>query len=195
DASSTTATMTGQRQENWLFSGLNRSTTRWNVLAQQTMFSQFNFGNTPFLPGNFFNPDQWDGYTAQRDRIVNFLQARKPSNPVVITGDIHSSWVHDIKADFDNPSSATVGTEFIGTSIAASFGGADTNALVAAAVPGNPHTKFFDGLNRGYVRCTVTPDRWQTDYRTVETIQAPTSTVQTLASFVVENGQPGAQPA
>ncbi|MEO0395909.1 MAG: alkaline phosphatase D family protein [Cyanobacteria bacterium P01_A01_bin.137] len=195
DALSTTATMTGQRQENWLFSGLNRSNTRWNVLAQQTMFSQFNFGNTPFLPGNFFNPDQWDGYTAQRDRIVNFLQARKPSNPVVITGDIHSSWVHDIKADFDNPSSATVGTEFIGTSIAASFGGADTNALVAAAVPGNPHTKFFDGLNRGYVRCTVTPDRWQTDYRTVETIQVPTSTVQTLASFVVENGQPGAQPA
>ncbi|MEM1239275.1 MAG: alkaline phosphatase [Cyanobacteria bacterium P01_H01_bin.26] len=194
DALSTAATMTGERQESWLFSGLNRSTTRWNVLAQQTMFSQFNFGNTQFLPGDFFNPDQWDGYIAQRDRIIDFLQARKPSNPVVITGDIHSSWVHDIKADFDNPASATVGTEFIGTSISSSFGGADTNALVAAAVPGNPHTKFFDGLNRGYVRCTVTPETWQADYRTVATIEAPTAAVQTLASFVVESGQPGAQP-
>ncbi|MEM1255411.1 MAG: alkaline phosphatase D family protein [Cyanobacteria bacterium P01_H01_bin.21] len=193
---STTATMTGQRQEDWLFSGLNRSNARWNVLAQQTIFSQFNFGNTQVLPGDFFNPDQWDGYVAQRDRIIEFLQARRPSNPIVITGDIHSSWVHDIKADFDNPASATVGTEFVGTSISSSFGdGADTNALVSLAVPGNPHTKFFDGLNRGYVRCTLTPNTWKTDYRTVDTIESPTSGVQTLASFVVENGRPGAQPA
>ncbi|MDV3350323.1 alkaline phosphatase D family protein [Leptothoe sp. LEGE 181152] len=196
EALSEAATMTGQRQENWLFSGLNRSNARWNVLAQQTIFSQFNFGNTQVLPGDFFNPDQWDGYVAQRDRIIEFLQARRPSNPVVITGDIHSSWVYDIKADFDNPASATVGTEFVGTSISSSFGdGADTNALVSLAVPGNPHTKFFDGLNRGYVRCTITPDLWQADYRTVESIESPTSAVQTLASFVVEDGQPGAQPA
>ena len=70
------------------------------------------------------------------------------------------------KADFDNPASATIGTEFVGTSISSSFGdGADTNALVALAVPSTLPTKFFDGLNRGYVRCTVTPDIWQTDYR------------------------------
>ncbi|MEM9007383.1 MAG: alkaline phosphatase [Cyanobacteria bacterium P01_F01_bin.86] len=191
------ATMTGRRQESWLLSGLNRSNARWNVLAQQTMFAQFDFGNTPFLPGDFFNVDQWDGYVAQRDRLIQFLQARKPSNPVVITGDIHSSWVHDIKTDFDDPSSETVGTEFVGTSITSSFGGneEETNAVVAAAVPGNPHTKFFDGLRKGYVRCTITPDTWQSDYRVVSTILEETAEVSTLASFVVENGQPGAQPA
>ncbi|MEO0759650.1 MAG: alkaline phosphatase [Cyanobacteria bacterium J06648_16] len=195
EAFDSAATMTGQRQESWLLSGLNRSRARWNVLAQQTMFAQFNFGDTQFLPGKFYNPDQWDGYVAQRDRIIDFLAARKPANPIVITGDIHSSWVHDIKTNFDDPSSETVATEFIGTSIAASFGDESTNALVAAAVPGNPHTQFFDGLNRGYVRCTVTPETWQTDYRAVETIESPTSGIRTLASFVVENGQPGALPA
>ena len=191
-----TASMTASRQENWLLSGLNRSTANWNVIAQQTMFSEFDFGNTQLLPGDFFNPDQWDGYVAQRDRMIQFLQARRPSNPVVITGDIHSSWVHDIKTDFSNPDSETVGTEFVATSISSSFGGDEesTNALVAAAVPGNPHTKFFNGLNRGYVRCTVTPDTWQSDYRVAITIQEETSLVGTMASFVVENGQPGAQP-
>lgn len=191
------ATMTGRQQERWLFSGLNRSTTRWNVMAQQTMFSQFDFGNTPFLPGDFFNADQWDGYVVQRQRLTRFLQSRKPSNPVVLTGDIHSSWVHDIKLNFDNPDSETLATEFVCTSISSSFGGdeAQTNALVAAAVPGNPHTKFFDGLNRGYIRCTVTPASWQSDYRAVSTIREMTADVSTLASFVVEDGQPGAQPA
>ena len=34
-----------------------------------------------------------------------------------IGGDIHSFWATDLKADFDNPSSVTVSTEFVGTSI------------------------------------------------------------------------------
>ena len=98
--------------------------------------------------------------------------------------------------EFNTGTVTFIGTEFVGMSISSSFGdGAETNAVVALAVPGNPHTKFFDGLNRGYVRCTVTPNTWQTDYRTVDTIESPTSGVQTLASFVVENGRPGAQPA
>lgn len=194
---SSQATMTGRRQEGWLLSGLSRSTARWNVIAQQTMFAQFDFGNSQFLPGDAFNADQWDGYVAQRDRLTQFLQNRRPSNPVVITGDIHSSWVHDIKTNFDDPDSDTVATEFIGTSISSSFGGNEeqTSAIVAAALPGNPHTKFFDGLNRGYVRCTITPETWQSDFRVVSTIKEETADVSTLASFVVEDGQPGAQPA
>lgn len=189
------ATMTGRRQERWLYSGLSRSRSTWNVLAQQTMFAQFNFGNTPFLPGDFFNPDQWDGYVVQRDRITQFLKDRQPANPIIITGDIHSSWVHDVKTDFEDPDSDTVATEFVGTSISSSFGADEeqTNAIVAAAVPGNPHTRFFDGLNRGYVLCTLTPDTWQSDYRVVSTVREETADVRTLASFVVENGQPGAQ--
>ena len=195
DAFAATAAMTDRRQENWLYSGLNRSRTRWNVIAQQTMFAQYNFGNSPFFPGDLFNVHQWDGYVAQRDRIIQFLQARQPSNPVIITGDIHSSWVHDIKTDFDDPQSGTVATEFVGTSISSSFGDESTNAFVVASLPGNPHTKFFNGLNRGYVRCTLTPEAWQSDFRAVTTITEETALVGTLASFVVENGQPGAQPA
>jgi alkaline phosphatase D len=188
-----TATMTGTEQERWLFEGLSQSRSRWNVIAQQTMLAQYNFDPRPGSSGAF-NLDQWDGYVAARDRLLNFLQQRQPSNPVVITGDIHSSWVHDLKADFNNPSSATVGTEFVGTSISSDFP-AQFIAPVTAALPGNPHTKFFDGAFRGYVRCNLNGDRWQSDYRVVSTILEPDAPISTLASFVVENGQPGAQRA
>jgi alkaline phosphatase D len=185
------ATMTGAEQEKWLFEGLGRSPACWNVLAQQTIFGQVDFDPRP-EPFSVFNVDQWDGYVVQRQRIIDFLQERKVSNPVIITGDIHSSWVHDIKANFDNPTSATVATEFVGTSIASDFP-SQFIAPVQAALPANPHIKFFDGAFRGYVRCKLTKKDWQTEYRAVASVRDPNSAVNTLARFVVENGQPGAQ--
>lgn len=186
------ATMTGTQQESWLFQGLDRSQAHWNIIAQQTMLGQYNFDARPEIAT--FNLDQWDGYVAARQRLLEFLQQRQPSNPVVITGDIHSSWVHDLKLDFNNPESPTVGTEFVGTSISSDFP-SQFIAPVTAALSKNPHTKFFNGALRGYVRCQLTRDRWQTDYRIVSTISEPEATISTLASFVVEDGQPGAQPA
>lgn len=186
------ATMTGVEQERWLLQGLDRSQARWNIIAQQTMFAQYGIYARPEL--QVFNMDQWDGYVAARNRLLKFLEQRQPSNPVVISGDIHSSWVHDLKTDFSNPDSETVGTEFVGTSITSNF---STQYIkpIEAALRDNPHTKFFNGSLRGYVRCQLTPELWQSDYRVVSTITQPKAKISTLASFVVEDGRPGAQRA
>ena len=182
------ATMTGREQEQWLLQGLSKSQTRWNVIAQQVMMAEYDFvAGTPEI----FNLDAWDGYVASRNRILGFIKDRKPNNPVVLTGDIHSSWVHDLKTDFQNPASPTVATEFVGTSITSDFPTAAI-ATVRAALPENPHTKFFDGQYRGYVRCNLTRNAWQSDFRIVSTILDPNASISTLASFVVENGRPGA---
>jgi alkaline phosphatase D len=183
------ATMTGSKQEKWLRKGLDQSRSRWNVIAQQTMLAEYNFNSSPGL--GVFNMDQWDGYVAARNRLLSFLNQRQPSNPVVISGDIHSSWVHDLKLDFNNPNSATVGTEFVGTSISSDFP-TQFIAPAQAALTNNPHTKFFDGAFRGYVRCKLTPQRWQSDYRVVSSIVDLNASVKTLASFTVQNGKPGA---
>ena len=53
----------------------------------------------------------------------------------------------------------------------------------------NPCVQFHNA-QRGYVRCTVTPDAWTSDYRVVEDITKPDSPVSTRASFVVEAGRP-----
>jgi len=182
------STMTGAAQETWLLARLNQSAARWNVIAQQTMFARFDF-----LAGQLqlLNMDQWDGYFFARQRILNFLAQRQPANPIVITGDIHSSWVHDIKSNFLDPSSSTIGAEFVGGSITSSFP-APLIPAVNAALADNPHTHFFNGAFHGYVRCTVTPEIWQADFRAVPSVLDDQSPSFTLASFAVLNGQPGA---
>jgi alkaline phosphatase D len=185
------ATMTGPEQERWLLGGLDRSSSRWNVIAQQTVLAEYDFDARP---GELFNMDQWDGYVAARNRILGFLNTRRPANPVVITGDIHSSWVHDLKADFADPASATLGTEFVGPSITSTFP-PESIGPITAARPDNPHTAFFDGTFHGYVRCDVDRSRWRSTYRVVDSVLVPGAPTRDLASFVVEDGRAGVQPA
>jgi alkaline phosphatase D len=135
------------------------------------------------------NHDQWDGYAAERDRILTFIQQYRPSNPIVLAGDWHSSWVNDLKADFHNPSSETLATEFVGTSISSGCGWKDN---VEAALSANPHVKLFNGDLRGYVRCDLTHDSWKTDFRVVSSPGDPNAQAFTMSSWVVENGKPGA---
>ena len=96
--------------------------------------------------------DQWPGYEVERQARAEFFDEAKPSNPVVLTGDIHSNWVNDLKVDFDDPKSAIVGTEFVGTSISSGGDGADRGVRTAAMLAENPFVKYFNG-QRGYVRC------------------------------------------
>ena len=182
------ATMLGDEQESWLFRNLDKSKARWNVLAQQVMMGKYDSATGP---GQTISMDQWNAYPAALYRLLNFLNERKPSNPIVITGDIHSSWVHDLKTNFDDPNSPVVGTEFVGTSISSGGDGADTNATVQRQLPENPHIKFHNA-RRGYVLCNLTRQQWQTDYRIVAAVTRPDEPISTRASFVVENGAPGA---
>ena len=96
----------------------------------------------------------------------------------------------DLKLDFENPSSAVVGTEFAGTSITSGGDGDDSTRAEVLAL--NPHIKFFNN-RRGYVRCTLTPSTMTTDYRTLPYVSRPDAPIETRATFVVENGRPGAQ--
>ncbi|MGH7536805.1 MAG: alkaline phosphatase D family protein, partial [Gemmatimonadales bacterium] len=182
-------TLMGAAQEGWLTNGLRDSKARWNVLANQVMIAQVaqaQDGVQTFLM------DKWDGYVEARRRLLRFLADARPPNPVVITGDIHSNWVADLKLDFADPSSPTVATEFVGTSI--SSGGDGTDSTAAAVRSSNPHIKFFNA-RRGYVRALVTPKLWTSDYRVVPYVSRPGAPAETRASFVVAEGRPGAEPA
>lgn len=181
----------GESQERWLLGGLSQSRARWNILAQQVMISQ-----TQEVAGTEkkYQMDNWNGYVAGRQRLLDFFREKKTSNPVVLTGDIHSNWVCDVRADFDAPQSKTIATEFVGTSISSGGDGNNNPAEAERRLRANPHLKFYNG-QRGYVRCTVGPERWQSDYRVVEAVTRSDAPVTTRASFVVENGKAGAQVA
>jgi alkaline phosphatase D len=177
-------TILGEAQRRWLLEALDHSPARWNVLAQQVVFAQHD--NRPG-PDRSFGGDKWDGYVADRRAILDFIAQRRPSNVVVLTGDQHQNRVYEVKGDFDDPSSETLAVEFVGTSISA---GGDVSPATTYSLPENPHQRFRN-TNRGYVRCEVTPDRWQADYRVVSSVRSRTASISTLDSFVVEAGRPG----
>lgn len=183
-------TLLGSKQEQWLQSQLSNSNARWNIIAQQIMMAQYDLDPRPNK--EMFNMDQWDGYVKHRSGLLNYLHNNQISNPVVITGDLHSSWVNDLKLDFADPQSPIVATEFVGTSISSQFPKEYVKAVKLARIA-NPHVKFFEGTKHGYVRCLLTPEYLQSDYRVVSTILDPEGEgeIDTLASFVVKNGQLG----
>jgi alkaline phosphatase D len=181
--------MLGEEQERWLFDGLDRSRSTWNVIAQQTIMAE---ADRDPGPGKQLPNDNWNGYQAARQRLFDGVLERGVDNFVVITGDAHRSMVADLKQNFDDPSSRTVGAEFLGTSIASGGDGADEDATVRNWLAANPHMKFANA-RRGYVRCTLTPDEYRADYRVVEYVTTKGSPVKTQASFVVEDGRPGVQ--
>ena len=182
-------TLTGDEQERWLLDGLAASGATWNVLAQQVFFAQRDFDTGD---GQRFSMDAWDGYIGSRNRISSFIQERDVRNPVVLTGDVHNNWACDLKANYDDQSSETLGSEFVGTSITSGGDGADTSPGQEAVVAENPHIKFFNG-QRGYVRCRLTPEEWRADYRVLPFVKQPGAPIYTRASFAIEAGNPGLQ--
>ncbi|MBO1514405.1 alkaline phosphatase [Metabacillus sp. BG109] len=177
----------GKKQEEWLLGNLGNSKSHWNVLAQQIFFAQRRFG-TDTTPT--FSMDSWDGYPATRQRITDFVNNKNMKNLVVLTGDVHASWASNLMTDYNNNSSKIVGAEFVGTSITSGGNGADKRADTDRILARNPHIKFFNDY-RGYVRCTVTPEKWQADYRVVPLVTEPGADISTRASFVYERDGKG----
>jgi alkaline phosphatase D len=183
-----TATLLGDIQEKWLTSRLQDSPCRWNILAQQVMMARVD--RTPGEPRNY-SMDQWAGYDVPRTRLLQFLQDRQVSNPVVLTGDIHKNWVNDLKIDFNRPEQPTVATEFVGTSITSGGDGMEKTPDHAGVVAENPFVRFYNG-ERGYVECTVTPKQWHSDYQVVPYVTRPGAPLVRRARFTIQNGRPGA---
>ena len=179
-------TMLGSKQAQWLEDGLTRSGARWNVIAQQTLMARVD--RTPG-EGESYWTDGWDGYPASRARLLGFIAGRRIANPLVIGGDLHTHIVADLKTDFDDPRAPVVATEIVGTSITSQ--GIAPKTLEAWRED-NPHFRYANSLRRGYTTLEFTEGRCTARMRSVYPWDRNAS-VGTLATWIVENGRPGAQ--
>lgn len=181
----------GAQQRKWLETSLADSPAKWNVLAQQVMMGMV---DQQAGEREQYSMDQWPGCAHERMALVEYMNNRQIANPVVLTGDIHSNWVNDLRVDDRQTETPVVATEFVGTSIASGGNGVEKPANLSTLLAENPCIRYHN-RERGYVRCTVTPESWRADYRSVEIVSKPGSPAITRASFVVEAGQPGAKRA
>ncbi|MFE0171763.1 alkaline phosphatase D family protein [Streptomyces sp. NPDC059002] len=183
-------TITGATQERWLIDGWHRSRAQWNVVPQQVTFSQRKLDLTAQAK---LSMDAWDGYRASRQRVLAGAKAAGLDNLMILTGDVHVGYAFDIKADFDDPSSRTLGTEIVATSISSGKDGADKPANWDTYTKANPHLKFYNG-RRGYVTVSLDREQARADFKTVSAVTVPGASIKTTASFVTESGNPGLKP-
>ncbi|MGP3960429.1 alkaline phosphatase D family protein [Nonomuraea sp. 3N208] len=157
-------TLLGAGQWRWLEDGLRGSTTRWNLLGQQIMMTHRDY---KVGPGREVNLDSWDGYAAERTRLMGSLA--RTSNPVVLTGDAHMHHLAELKTDFDDPDSPVVARELVASSIASDGDGYRDRTWIAEALQENPHISYID-QRRGYLVARLTRDDLSVDFRTLDYI-------------------------
>ncbi len=147
----------GSTQYNWLTSNMQSSTTQWQILGQQVMMAPFEVFGEPV------NADQWDGYKYERDQLFNFFDSNI-DNLVVLTGDIHTSWVNDLPLSNYDGSSCTgsVGVEYVVTSVTSpGFPIGVGESLIHSF---NPHMQYTDLTSHGYMILDINKTRVQGDY-------------------------------
>ncbi len=181
-------TILGAEQAAWLEEGLSSSQATWNIVPQQIFLASLDVEPGP--PSGGYN-DGWDGYRSSRTRLLDYVADRGIDNFVVLTGDVHSAWLADLRVDFEDESLPVIGTELACTSIT-SNGDGSAASFVPALQPENPHLRFND-QRRGYTRARVDPNQLTGDFRALEVVTVPGQPISTIQSFAIDAGDPVAR--
>ena len=190
EAAASQRTILGAEQERWLFEGIASARATWTVLGQQVPTFARDF--KAIDPAARFSMDKWDGYVASRNRLYARLKETRAPNPIILSGDVHQHFASDLKLDFGNPESETIGAEFTNTSITSGGDGSDVPANWERSRADNPHVKY-NSARRGYIACTATPAQFRADFKILEKVTVPNSPAKTGASLIVEAGRPGTE--
>ena len=178
--------MLGEKQESWLMDNILANRAPWNVIASTSVFSPFHLD----IDDKIFNfTASWDGYPANRDRVVDAINRSNTGRTVILSGDMHSFWAID-GMQSTAPADRFPGVEFVASSISANWPD-QMDKPISDNLVRNPQIKFYEPDKRGYLLHEVTAREWQTTARAVDNVKDAHSKVFDLARFVVENGEPG----
>jgi len=160
-------TILGAEQYNWLVNKLDSSTAQWQILGQQVMVAPLEAASIPL------NNDQWDGYPYERQKFFNAMDSNGVNNLVVLTGDIHTSWGNDLpfhpSINYNSGTGAgSMGVEFVTTSITSP--GLPLSIGSALVKLNNPHVKYVDLDQKGYLIIDINKITVQADWYYVPTV-------------------------
>lgn len=168
EVNDSTRTMVGPAQMTWLENNLDSSTAQWQVLGQQVIMAPL---VTSGANATIVNPDQWDGYPFERQRLYDHITSHNIENVVVLTGDIHTSWANDLPLPGYDTSNRenSVGVEFVATSITSNneLPPFASESLIYGLAP---YVRYVNLYMHGYYVLDITPQRVQADFKFVSTI-------------------------
>lgn len=183
-------TMLGKSQEAWFAEAMRKAGTEWTFVVQQLLVAQLDHDTSRH--GQRFWNDAWDGYPGARDRLLGAITDAEVKNPVILTGDWHSTFVNDIKRDFDNRYAPAIATEFVTPAITSGGDGEPYGPYYGPMIPYNPHIRYYEGDRRGHFRMHLTRDELTAELRFVTKVERDDGKAYPAARFTVESGRAGA---
>lgn len=196
-------TILGPVQFEWFTEGLKQSTARWKVVANQVVFAPLLLDDFdavyPGAADEFL--DVWNGYPAEREKVLDTLLTHGIDDVVWITGDVHIALAQDLPrwdgdSLFYDPVSAagSACVEFVTTSISSNnfderLGSVFLSGLVEDLLAEtNPHNRFGELDRHGYLILDLTEDRAQADFWFVDTKNERTEVEAFEAGWYAESG-------
>lgn len=176
----------GLAQEQWLAESWSHS-HRWNLLAQSTLMSRAVAQDRFDAERAQVWTDGWDGYAPARQRLLQTVLDRRVSGCVVLSGDVHATYLSELRVDPLAAGSPRVATEFCVTSISSQ--GA-SQARADALLEMYPLTRYGRADERGYLSFRLEPHLLRAEVRSVLAPHDPASNLRTAARFAVEASRP-----
>lgn len=173
--------MLGEEQLQWFENNLKTSPAAWKVIGNQVIFSDLDMSNVnPKRPRSL---DSWDGYPNEKKRIADFVRQNNVQNIVFLAGDTHASWAFEAAVDVPHTykprnSQGAFAVEFGTTSVSSSNSNesySDSVVLLREAqlMKGNPHLKYTNNRDHGYLLLTLYPGKAKAEWFYVETLLRP----------------------
>lgn len=215
--------LTGADQYQWLETSITTSSAQWQVIGNEVMMAPVVIPETMDprvadwlhaqigLPrdGIPINDDQWDGYAAERRRLLHAIDTAGKKSVVLVTGDIHSSWASELPLNVSHygkdGSGRVVACEFTPPSITAAsvydsiasarpFAGPTQVAVDAgrqAVRSINPWIKDVELTSHGFGVMDVTRTRAQMDWHYVDNVMNTRSATRRAFGWYTRAGTPG----
>lgn len=157
------------------------STARHTLFVQSIMLTDISFGSDALR-----NEDQWDGFAAERQRLLDVVSTSGIEGFGVVSGDRHAALFADLHAVADDASTPRIGWE------------CTCNSISSDGLPPRFEIGFNEGWadldwvqyaqaeRRGYALLDFDADGVDVIYREVETVLEPDAAVSEGARFRAE---------
>jgi len=205
----------GDTQRDWFLQQLSNSQqrgTRFTLVLNQVIFGSVDMSAADYGATNL---DAWDGYQADRRRVLDHIYDNKIDNVVFLTGDTHATWMLEVnkdntllgpKQDARSPAVAKKSNdrealrgqivEFgVGAVTSAGWGdwmGSEAEATQARGIPLVNEAGgllYAEGWYKGYASVVVSPQSITTTYWGYQTVRTRNQERKKLAEFVVEHNR------
>lgn len=195
----------GDEQRRWLHGRLGDVARPWSIVASGVVVNSIELpwprslswmngllaNGYAMIDGRVLHDDQWDGYPAERDRMVRWIAERAAAGgrTVLLSGDVHSSWA--FKGPSDPATGQPVAVEFTTPAVSsvpmgrARYPG--MSRVLDTAARELSHAVWSEVTERGYTILHVSPDEVRSEWWFVDPYaKQPGRTAELAGAFVAD---------